>query len=183
MSPITNQTRKCCSLLILIWLAKREGKERHFMTSSNGQAVGPTFADAFCQGLCECVERDQLTLRRLSLSRLGVYPPIVDLSHDIPESIGELHLKCSNASLKLVLFYCTADIPIPVYWAILFDPNGYASFSGWGCHITHEHAAERAILEAIQSRAVYIAGARDDIERKQVPGAPRVRCPVDDHRD
>jgi YcaO-like protein with predicted kinase domain len=152
----------------LIWLTKREGKEQHFMRSSNGQALGATFEDAFCQGLCECVERDQLTLRRISLKKLGIYPPVVDLQHgDIPQSIRLLRLKCVEASLKLHLFFCTCDIPIPVYWAILFDPTGYASFSGWGAGVRNEPAAERAILEAIQSRAVYIAGARDDIERRK----------------
>jgi YcaO-like protein with predicted kinase domain len=159
----------------LIWITKRHGKERHFMTSSNGQAMGATFEDAFCQGLCECVERDQFVLRRLSLQKLGIYPPRIALplcasspgGATSSDTLTSLWDRCRAASLKLYLFYCTVDIPIPVYWSLLFDPSGYASFAGYGAHVSHLVAAERAILEAIQSRAVFIAGARDDIERRK----------------
>jgi ribosomal protein S12 methylthiotransferase accessory factor len=150
----------------LVWLVKREGQEQHFMRGSNGQALGVTFEDAFCQGLLECVERDQVTLRRLSLERLGVYPPALDLRSAVPPAIQELCERVNAGGLKLYLFFCTCDIPLPTFWALLLDRN-YVNFAGWGTAVTNDEAARRAILEAIQSRAVYIRGARDDIERKK----------------
>lgn len=147
------------------WLRPRSlDFPNEWMRSSNGQAIGATFEDAFLQGIYECVERDQVTLRRISLAQLGVHPPKVDL-HILPATMGSLIDKIYQASLKLYLMYCTSDIPIPSYWSILADPVGPA-FAGWGCHIQHEIAAERSVLEAIQSRCVYIAGARDDILRR-----------------
>src|SRR6266478_3299376 len=56
---------KACSLPSdLIWISKRRLTRRNdFQMTSNGQAVGSTFQDAFLQGLLECVERDQTVLR------------------------------------------------------------------------------------------------------------------------
>lgn len=148
----------------LLWLVNR-GKENthYFQKSSNGQATGATLCDALLQALLECIERDQVTLRRISLQDLGIYPPRVR----IPQSCDRLQAMCRSSSLSLFLFLCNVDIPIPVYWAILCD-HEWQAFAGWGCDLNQEEAATRAILEAIQSRAVYIAGARDDIERRYV---------------
>jgi YcaO-like protein with predicted kinase domain len=149
----------------LVWLIRRHDYDgpNHFQMTSNGQAIGASFEDAFLQGLYECVERDQTVLRMCSESVLHVWPPRVEL----PENSFPIRQKCECASLKIFLFYCTFDVPIPCYWAILCDPyGGCGTFGGWGCDLNPNHAAARAILEAIQSRAVYISGARDDIERR-----------------
>jgi YcaO-like protein with predicted kinase domain len=97
------------------------------------------------------------------MERMGVMPPRVE----IPAILEPIQTKCSQASLKLYLFGTHVDIPIPSFYALLADPyTETGSFAGWGCHLSNEVAAERAILEAIQSRAVYISGARDDISRR-----------------
>lgn len=148
----------------MIWMIPRVvGVHRNFIRSTNGQACGATFKDAFLQGLYEVVERDQVSLRRISIERLDIWPPRVA----IPDVLGTLADKCAAAGLKLYLFSCTLDVLIPVYMAILVDQfEGLGTFAGWGCHLSDTLAAERAILEAIQSRAVYISGARDDILRR-----------------
>ena len=149
----------------LVWLLRRARYDGppHFQMTSNGQAIGASFEDAFLQGLYECVERDQTVLRMCSESILKVWPPRVEP----PESFATIVSKIHRASLKLFLFHCPVDIQIPCYWAVLADPyGGCGTFGGWGCDLNPNHAAERAILEAIQSRAVYISGARDDIERR-----------------
>jgi YcaO-like protein with predicted kinase domain len=149
----------------IVWLIRRSRYDGppHFQMTSNGQAVGASFEDAFLQGLYECVERDQTVLRMCSESILHVWPPRVR----IPRNLRILEEQCAGASLKLFLFHCTFDVPFPCYWAILADPyGGCGTFGGWGCDLNPNHAATRAILEAIQSRAVYISGARDDIERR-----------------
>jgi YcaO-like protein with predicted kinase domain len=148
----------------LVWLIRRAKYDgpTHFQMTSNGQAIGASFEDAFLQGLYECVERDQTVLRMCAESVLHVWPPRVQATQ------GSLAcMQCSKAGLKLFLFHCPVDIQIPCYWAVLADPyGGCGTFGGWGCDLNPNHAAERAILEAIQSRAVYISGARDDIERR-----------------
>ena len=145
----------------LVWLDRRVELEfDQFQISSNGQSVGASFEDAFLQGLCECVERDQTVLRSLTMDNYGVWPPKIYFEN-------ELRDKCEAAGLKLYLFYLTLDIPIPVYSAILVDPfGGCGTFGGWGCDLNPNKAAERALLEAIQARAVFISGSRDDIERR-----------------
>jgi ribosomal protein S12 methylthiotransferase accessory factor YcaO len=99
----------------LVWMTRREN-QNNFMRSTTGQAVGATFEKAFLAGLYEVVERDQATLRRTSLLRLGVYPPRVNTS-----GFASLESKLRAASLKLYLLYCSCDIQIPVYWTILVD--------------------------------------------------------------
>ena len=152
----------------LVWLIGRAElkKAATFQMSSNGQALGYEFIDAFLTGIYECVERDQSVLRMCSWQKLGVMPPRVSFDN-APDSILELKSAIERAGLKIYLSYCTWDIPIPVFWAILVDPHGgVGSLAGWGCDPSPEKAAERAILEAIQTRGVYIAGARDDILRR-----------------
>ena len=150
----------------LIWMTKRVELPIVFMRSSNGQAVGATFADAFLQGLYEVVERDQVTLRHLAWKKLGVIPPriSIDLSSPHPQRLTGLVAACGSAGLRLYLFVCTFDIHIPTFWAILAGDDG--TFAGYGTSIYSDLAAERAILEAIQSRAVWLSGARDDILRR-----------------
>ena len=150
----------------LIWMTRRVEFPIVFMRSSNGQAVAATFADAFLTGLYEVVERDQVTLRHLAWKKLGVHPPriSIDLSRPHPQRLIGLVEACDSAGLRLYLFACTFDIHIPTFWAILAGDDG--PFAGYGTSIYSDLAAERAILEAIQSRAVWLSGARDDIERR-----------------
>jgi YcaO-like protein with predicted kinase domain len=151
----------------LVWLTHRDHRRpNHFQMSSNGQAVGYCLKDALLSGLYECIERDAVALRMMSLESLNFYPPKVDLS-SLPPALADLWDRCENLGLVLFLFLCTVDVPVPVYWALLFDPwEGVGTYAGWGASLSQEVAAERAILEAIQSRAVVISGARDDILRR-----------------
>ena len=154
----------------MFWLAKRaDQREDYFQMSSNGQAVGYSFEDAFMSGLYECIERDATTCRICAWQEYGVSPPRISLEN-LPGRLAAPLGAITKADLKLFLFYCTIDIigiDVPVYWAILSDPHGGSgTFAGWGCSVEHTVAAERAILEAIQSRGVWIAGARDDILRR-----------------
>lgn len=150
----------------LIWMiGRRDRKRPYFQMSSNGQALGISLETAFLHALYEAVERDQAVLRMISWEKLGVQPPRVDLTR-APDSIKELHEATIKAGLKLYVSSCSVDVILPVYWAILIDSEGFGNFAGWGCDCSEEKAAERAILEAIQSRCVYISGARDDILRR-----------------
>lgn len=145
-------------------IAMSAQKESHWMRSSNGCALGASLEDALCAGLYELVERDQAALRREILDKNLVHTCTVRP----PESLQSVLARCQDASLKMRLILCNVDLEIPVYWALLNDPcAGAGAYLGWGCHLTHEIAMERAMLEAIQGRCVYISGARDDILRRE----------------
>ena len=145
----------------LVWLDQRENSP--FLRTSNGQALGATFEDAILQGLYECVERDAMTLTGLIEKEEGGLAPLMNLS-DAPDSIGLLAHKIDKAGLCVFVQRITLDIPLPIYCAHLLDPSqSHAPFMGYGTSIFDCVAVEKAILEAIQGRAVYIAGARDDI--------------------
>jgi ribosomal protein S12 methylthiotransferase accessory factor len=143
------------------------GPGAEFQTS-NGQALGASFEDAMIQALCEVVERDAITLRTHAWNHGHKRPPKVDPA-GMPETCAALVSQIESAKLRVMLFHCTLDIPIPVFWAIICDPfGGLQAFAGWGCHPEPEEACNRALLEAIQSRAVYVAGARDDLLRRNI---------------
>lgn len=150
----------------LVWLGDRLKAKPLFQRTSNGQALAGTFDEAFLAGLYECVERDAITIRTCASQEFGRIPPKHDLAK-LEGNLSSLHAKICEARLKLFLFHCTFDIPLPVYWAIVIDPTGdLTPFAGWGCNLDSRIAAERAVLEAVQSRLVYISGARDDIQRR-----------------
>jgi YcaO-like protein with predicted kinase domain len=150
----------------LVWLGDRGRKTELFQRTSNGQAVAGSFDEAFLAGLYECIERDAITIRTCAMQEFGRIPPKHDLAI-LEGKLASLRSSIAEAGLTLFLFHCTFDIPLPVYWAIVIDKSGeLAPFAGWGCNLDSRIAAERAILEALQSRLVYISGARDDIMRR-----------------
>lgn len=145
----------------LLWMVHRREKRMNFQMTSNGQALGYSFQDAFLSGLYEVIERDAMAQRLYAWEQIGFVPPRVALS----SALDPLKSAIEAAGLKLYLFYCTVDIPLPVYLAVLVDPalGGFFTTAGWGSDIDPVRAAHKAVIEAIQSRCVYIAGARDDL--------------------
>ena len=57
------------------------------------------------------------------------------------------------------------DTGVPVYVAYIFDVEDpfEGIYRGYAAHLDPEVAQSRALCEAAQSRAVYIAGSRDDV--------------------
>ena len=153
----------------LIWMINRikEQPLMHFQMSSNGLASGADLEDAILSGLYEIIERDGWTLN-LYLMDLGILPKRVPLVH-LPEPIEALVRRLEQNQLKLHIFDCTTDYAVPIFNATLLDLSGRASgtFAGYGAHLDAETALARAVCEAIQSRVCYLAGARDDLLRRQ----------------
>lgn len=147
----------------LLWMVHRKQTIMHFQMTTNGQAIGASFESAFLSGIYECVERDATTIALQRWETGGPAPRRIDPCN-ASRTIDTLIANIENAGLKIYLFDCTSDIPLKVYWAALVDPSGdFFTTAGWGCNLQPQLAAEAAILEAIQSRCVYIAGARDDL--------------------
>jgi YcaO-like protein with predicted kinase domain len=146
----------------LIWLNVRK-ETSAFQRNSNGQAIGSSMEDAIVQGLYECVERDAMTIRAEAQKEFGVFAPRIDLSNAVG-SVKTLIDICAKAGLKIYAFCLTFDIRVPSVNVFLVDPSGYYMPTvGMGTSIWDSVAIERAIMEAIQGRLVYISGGRDDI--------------------
>jgi ribosomal protein S12 methylthiotransferase accessory factor len=154
----------------LIWIVPRLEAQpvMYFQVGSNGLASGATLEDAILSGLYEIVERDGWTIHTYMMENLGILAnrmPLVSLCPEIEAIVKRLE----EQDLKLHLFDCTTDYQVPVFTATILDLSGNCAgtFAGYGCHLNAESAALRAITEAIQGRACYISGARDDLLRRQ----------------
>jgi ribosomal protein S12 methylthiotransferase accessory factor len=144
----------------------RTAELHSFQLSSNGLASGNTLLEAINAALFEVVERDAVTCHRVAWDRHRT-PPVVD-PHSIPHPlVQELLDRFRDAGTSAVLFDCTVDTQVPVYMAYLYDleMRGIGVYRGYGAHLDPEIAMTRALTEAAQGRAIYIAGSRDDVFR------------------
>jgi ribosomal protein S12 methylthiotransferase accessory factor len=146
------------------------GEPSGIMVSSNGLASGSHVLEAMLSGLMEVIERDAITLGYVTDTMRPV-------TTDGPASTwAALSEQIAAAGLVLTVSDCTADdVGVPTYHARLDDPGGgVGSFAGYGAALGSEVAVVRAITEAVQSRCIIVAGARDDVHRLQRRGAVRL---------
>ncbi|HET7463664.1 MAG TPA: YcaO-like family protein [Longimicrobium sp.] len=138
-----------------------------FVLDSNGLSSGNHFLEAAVAGLLEVIERDATTCHMLATHRHGHRMPRVDLDAVEFPLVLDLLDGLKRAEVGAVLYDCTVDTGVPVYMTFIYD--GLARHvgigGGFGAHLDPEIAMVRAITEAVQSRVVYIAGARDDVFR------------------
>jgi len=154
----------------LIWMIPRLKNQplMHLQMGSNGLASGASLEDAILSGLYEIIERDGWTLSRHLIDAYGIMPKRTPLE-DLPTDIQALVDTLEECKLKLHIFDATTDYNVPVFNAVILDTTGNCAgtFSGWGANLDAGSALLRAITEAIQGRACYISGARDDLLRRQ----------------
>jgi YcaO-like protein with predicted kinase domain len=69
------------------------------------------------------------------------------------------------AGIDVAVFDVTSDLGIPAFLALIDDATGTTGAPELGCgaHPAPEVALARALTEAAQARATFIAGAREDI--------------------
>lgn len=150
----------------MVWLHDRAKQQfLDVQQSSNGLASGVTLEDALLQAFYELVERDSWTCTQFVRETLGTPPvriPLIDLPPELEWSISLIR----KAGLYPFVYQCGNDLDIPVLGCSLFGTDGVGYFAGYGCHLNPRVAAQRAILESVQSRACYISGARDDLYRR-----------------
>jgi ribosomal protein S12 methylthiotransferase accessory factor len=71
-----------------------------------------------------------------------------------------------RAGVEALILCCPTDIGVPTFLAYIVDRNpGVGIYKGYGCHLDPEIAMIRAVTEAVQSRTIFVAGARDDLPR------------------
>jgi ribosomal protein S12 methylthiotransferase accessory factor len=137
------------------WAADR-WQPATFVTTTNGLASGNDHVEATLHGLLEAVERD-------ALARLREGDAVATDLDALGDRLGAVVARIRAAGADVAL----ERIPsVPGTWAYtcwLTQPEMWQIFAGSGCHTDPAIAAERALLEAVQSRGSTISGGRDDI--------------------
>lgn len=138
-----------------------------FQEDSNGLASGNNFSEALCSGILEVIERDAITCVEYANDLVGYEPPLVALETISSSCVQKLLSRLKEVDIGVSLYDCTMDTEIPVFKALIYDMRntGFGPGGGYGAHLDPEVAVLRAITEAIQGRAVVIAGSRDDVFR------------------
>jgi ribosomal protein S12 methylthiotransferase accessory factor len=142
--------------------------DRPFSMGSNGLAGGNHLLEAIAAGLYETVERDAVACDRLLTTTLaGTWRRVDPADVDDPPVCALLE-RLDEAELETVLIECTVDTGIPCYMACLFEARfrHTGGTKGYGAHLDPHVAMVRAITEAVQARAIFIAGSRDDYFRR-----------------
>ena len=136
-----------------------------FVWGSNGLASGFSLKEAIVSALYEYIERDSIICWSNLLIHGLVKDAFIDLSTIPFSSTQSLVTTLQVAGYKLFVYDRSSSLNIPVYRAVLYSPYDQTAriAEGYGCHHLDEIAVNRAITEAVQSRTVMIAGARDDI--------------------
>ena len=114
--------------------------------NSNGCAAGNSIEEACLQGLFEIIERDavsiwwynKLLLPRIPLEEVLDCTFIKSLAEDLREE------------WQYWLLDATHDLQIPVFTAIAKNSQTEEIVMGFGCHLSAQIAAERAITELCQ---------------------------------
>lgn len=130
---------------------------------SNGLASGGHLTEAVFYGLLEVIERDAMAVAELA--RVGT---TVDL-RDFPSGpVRKLMQRLPALGIHLEVKQIPAIGGVHVFAAFLDDReagNPLRLVGGHSAHVDPILAIEDAILEAVQTRAVLIAGSREDLQR------------------
>jgi ribosomal protein S12 methylthiotransferase accessory factor len=148
-------------------------------TTSNGLASGNTPLEALNHALLEMIERHVWSL---ACVRSELVPRFYRAQSDRADAarltfpsgdttIDALAERIERARLNLqVMLLIEGTLPT-VALATIVEPHSLPPMAhqGLGCSLSPRHAVVRAITEAMQSRVVDIAGARDDLLRPADP--------------
>jgi ribosomal protein S12 methylthiotransferase accessory factor len=142
-----------------------------FPVSSNGLASGATLLEAGLSAVLEVIERDAMGrsgifgsgVTRVDLSGADVLDvPVASAAvGEEPVALGEL---LERSGLRVFAVQIQSIPPTYVYAVVVVDGNltNMGVYHGSACALDSGSALRGALLEALQSRAVYIAGTRDD---------------------
>lgn len=146
------------------------GRFSLLQASSTGLASGNHFLEAVSHALFEAIERDAASCREFAWLKRGGPPPerlrLESIEHPL---VRDLLVQLDAADIDAILLDYTVDVGVPVYAGYVIDRlhSHFGVFGGYGAHLDPAVAMMRALTEAVQSRAVVIAGSRDDFFRHQ----------------
>lgn len=133
---------------------------------TTGLATGTDRTNALLGGLLECIERDAFMImwgNQLSLPRLKC-----DELSSRSSSLQILLESCTRYNLTVELVRLITDAPAYVILAVVRDPRALPPITiGMSAHGRPEHAAEKALLEALRARV----NTRNRLARAQQPSA------------
>lgn len=133
-----------------------------FPVGSNGLGAGNSRGEAIRHALLELIERDALSLW---LQRPDRGRGSGRVAAEADPALRQLTDRLAEAGFDVAILDITSDLAVPAFVAVLADrrdPAGHAGF-GSAAHPAAGVAASKALLEAVQVRTSYIAGARDDL--------------------
>lgn len=168
-----NDVFRCTNIIVpsdMIWLTPRyKPPFILFQSSSSGLAAGVNDADALLQATYEVIERDGWAISEFIQLHTGQWRECISLDCNMHPSLQFCMDHLRRAQVTPFLFDLTRDINVPIFRCTILDDSEYSpgAFSGFGCCLDPISAARRAITEACQARAAYIAGARDDLFRRR----------------
>jgi ribosomal protein S12 methylthiotransferase accessory factor len=142
--------------------------------SSVGLAAGASWEAAATHALLEVLEHNSTAV----VDVLGFLPGLarpVRYRSGTDAKLDRIHASIAEAGLSYELFDISARGGLPVVAALVTSPDLAPQpirFAGFACRFSPEHAAEAALLEAVQSRLTLIAGARDDLHSADYTGGP-----------
>lgn len=136
---------------------------RYFSSNSNGLCSGNSVLEATVHGLAEVIERDCISFMLVDdQSRLVAAPTL-------PPPLRDLAAQVSAAGLELYLRHQSNVFGVPFFRAVVAEQGCtdpvYIS-EGYGCHLSRDIAATRAVCESLQSRLSFIHGGRDDLIKR-----------------
>ncbi|HWA91096.1 MAG TPA: YcaO-like family protein [Rhizomicrobium sp.] len=143
--------------------------------SGLGLGAGMSWEAAATHALLEIVEHNATTATDIFGFLPGFARPVRVCPGD-DTALDDIVARIERAGLCYQLYDLTSPGGLPVIGATLDCPDlvpGWMQFAGYACRFSPEHAAEAALLEAIQSRLTVIAGARDDLEPQSYCGGAR----------
>lgn len=152
-----------------------------FAATSNGLASGNHIIEAMVHATLEVIERDSAAVWGAK-GRAFVNSTAIDLGSIVDPTCLDALNRCRVAGIVPTIFDITSDINVPAYLCEIREEGSWQTtsvFSGLGCHFDPSIALLRAVTEAVQSRLVLIAGARDDLSRRDYVAsghAPPDKC-------
>lgn len=141
----------------------------HFRISSVGLAGHVRLDDAILHGLLEVIENDATALSEAFQSGSALHRPVSFETSGNPE-LQQTLARVRDTGFEAQFYVLSQVSDIPVVRASVFagSYDGHCRYlagaNGYACRFDIEDAALAALLEAIQTRATEISGARDDIE-------------------
>jgi len=130
---------------------------------STGLASGSHLTEAVFHGLLEIIERDAMAVAELC--RTG---QTVDLTEIGSNRVRDVIAVLTHLGITLEVKSLPSIGGVQTFVAFLDDTNSQNPLrinGGHSAHLDPMVAIEEAILEAVQSRAVFVAGAREDLDR------------------
>lgn len=140
-------------------------KPTSLISDSNGLSSGNTEIESMLHGIYEVIERDALAL---FFHAPHLYEDRKIELNSIQNSENNRLLNLiNNANVSIGIWDITSDIGIPTYICKAIDKGEIFEITsrptyGSGTHLDNNVALSRAITEAVQSRATFISGSRDD---------------------